>query len=134
MLRGGDPEDYRDRYSGRLTWIRDGSALLLTLDRNEDARARLQVESKTGEIASVIGQIMEKEDHHFKVSVTNAEGEEEEWWVFMAYDEYMLYPDPFADLEAGDLVQIWYTDGAESFGTAYEDEISCRAIAVKKVQ
>ena len=133
-LRGGDPLDYRNRYSGRLVWIQDSSALLLTLDRNTDAKARLQVELKAGQAASVIGRIMEKADHYFKVSVTNAEGAEEEWWIFMDDDAYMLYPDPFTGLETGDLVQIWYTDEAESFGTAYEDEISCRAIAVKKVQ
>ena len=130
--RGSAPEDYKNRYSGRMVWLREDSAIVLTLDRNEEARAGLTVEFISDGIASVTGTVAEKKDHHFKISFENLDGEEEAWWIFMDYEDYLLYPDPFADLETGDSVQIWYRDEITSFGTAYEDEVSCHAMAVKK--
>ncbi len=132
--RGSAPEDYKNRYSGRIVWMGEDSAILLTLDRNTDAKAGLKIEFISEEIPSVTGAIEEKADHHFRISFENTDGETEEWWIFMDYEDYLLYPDPFAGLETGDSVQIWYRDEITSFGTAYENEVSCHAIAVKKVQ
>ena len=124
--RGSEAEDYQNRYSGQMVWIDGNAGLFLELGRQE-GRACLLLRYEPDGILTADGTVDEVADHCFRMSFDELTDPASSGWIFMDDENYLLYPDPFAGLQVGDRVRIWYEDGR--FGTAYEDEVSIHIAA-----